>query len=189
MMSSLTPASLIERLRESEQLMALARQLDEDPEELDSVLSRLEAQIEKSGDGDEGSTYWLYTDGASRNNPGPAGGGAVVLDEAGSRVKEGCEFFGRSVTNNEAEYRALILGLDLVPEDCRKLVIRMDSELVVKQLRGEYRVRSENLRPLYEKASSRLGSWDNVKLEAVPREDNREADDLANQAIDRALSR
>ena len=133
----------------------------------------------------DGDSYVLYTDGASRNNPGPAAGGAVLYTPTGEKVDETCEFFSSSLTNNASEYRALLLGLALIPEECSKLKIRMDSELIIRQLQGEYAVKSARLRPYYEQVCKRLEDFDRVSFEAIPREENSEADALANLALDR----
>ncbi|TAM92772.1 ribonuclease HI family protein [bacterium] len=131
-------------------------------------------------------TAVVHADGGSRGNPGPAAIGAVVTEESGSVLHEVSERIGVT-TNNVAEYRALIAGLraalDLQFEAVR---VRMDSELVIKQLRGEYRVKNEGLRPLYEEARRLLARFTAIDLKHVPRAQNREADALVNRALDAA---
>src|SRR5690349_16272557 len=91
------------------------------------------------------------------------------------------------VTNNIAEYRALIAGLEAAAKrEVRRLVVRMDSELVVRQMRGEYKVRNEGLKPLHAAARAAAARFSDVRFEAVPRDDNGRADALVNQALDRA---
>lgn len=129
-------------------------------------------------------TLVLQSDGAARGNPGRAGAGAVLFDASGAVVAELRRDLGIA-TNNRAEYEALLMGLEAarayVPDE---LVVRLDSELVVKQLRGEYRVKSAALRPLVERALLLLRGFPRVRVEHVPRSGNAHADRLANEAID-----
>ena len=126
----------------------------------------------------------VYTDGAARGNPGPAGAGVFIVDESGETVDEATQYLGET-TNNVAEYRALLLGLTRAGElGAREVEIRADSELVVRQMTGEYRVRNENLQPLHREARALAQSFERVKYVHVRREKNREADRLANRAID-----
>ena len=133
-------------------------------------------------------TWLLYTDGASRGNPGLAGIGAVLYRQAGGRLEEVdsvSETIGHA-TNNVAEYKAMVAGLKMAASrDPELLIIRADSELLIKQLKGVYRVRNENLKPLYLAAKRLLRALPS-RLEHVPREMNVRADQLANQALDRA---
>jgi len=131
-------------------------------------------------------TLTIYTDGASRGNPGPSSAGAVILDSSGNTLKEISMFLG-TMTNNQAEYQALILALkeasSLRPE---RLVIRMDSQLIVRQISGEYKVKDAKLKPLFALVIQQLKflkSWD---IEHIPRNQNNRADTLANKALDRA---
>jgi ribonuclease HI len=132
-------------------------------------------------------TWLLYTDGASRGNPGLAGIGAVLYRQVGGRLEEVdsvSETIGHA-TNNVAEYKAMLAGLRMaVPRDPALLIIRADSELLIKQLKGVYRVRNEKLQPLYLEAKRLLRALPS-RLEHVPREMNVRADELANQALDR----
>ena len=128
----------------------------------------------------------LWTDGAARGNPGPAGIGAILKSSSGEVLYTGSEYLGHT-TNNVAEYRAVLLGLKgALEHGVRRLEVRADSELLIKQLKGEYRVKSPGLRPLYEEAKRLLTRFVSVKLTHVRRELNGEADRLANQGIDRA---
>ena len=121
-------------------------------------------------------------DGASRGNPGPAGIGYRVLRD-GEGV-EGHEYIGKA-TNNEAEYRALIRGLKCALERGHDDVIAQgDSELVVRQVRGQYNVGAENLIPLYEEARELVVEFDDFEIRHVRRSKNEGADDLANEALD-----
>jgi ribonuclease HI len=126
----------------------------------------------------------LYTDGAARGNPGPAGAGVVIEDEEGMRLRGLCRFLGIK-TNNEAEYLALIDGLKAVSEwKPDRLEVYMDSKLVAEQLKGGYRVKKPELRPLYDQAKKLLGAFEDVDIQHVKREGNKAADALANKAID-----
>jgi ribonuclease HI len=129
----------------------------------------------------------LYCDGASRGNPGPSGAGVVILDKNGEQIFELSRFLDNA-TNNEAEYKALIRGLSAAADvGIKRLQIFLDSELVVKQLLGTYKVRNPRLLKLSEEATSRLRLFDECAIFHVGRELNQEADRLANEAIDRGL--
>ena len=126
----------------------------------------------------------LYADGAARGNPGPAGSGALLLDETGRPIAELALPLGRA-TNNVAEYRALILGL----EEARRrgideIDVRMDSLLVVRQMQGLWKIKHPGLRPLALRAGALLAEFRDRTIEHIPREDNGRADALANKAID-----
>lgn len=126
----------------------------------------------------------LFTDGAARGNPGPAGLGLVLEDEQGMRLRGGHRYVG-TATNNQAEYLALIEGLQEAARwNPDRLEVYMDSQLVVEQLAGRYRVKNPDLRPLHARALALLGSFADSAVSHVPREKNRGADALANRAID-----
>jgi ribonuclease HI len=128
----------------------------------------------------------IYADGAARGNPGPAGIGVVIEDERGRVVKELSQFVGRK-TNNQAEYLALIQGLEAAAEyQADAVQVRLDSELLVHQLRGEYKVKSPLLKPLRNRAQELLARYKVVCIEHIERQYNRAADRLANRAIDTA---
>ncbi len=128
----------------------------------------------------------LYTDGASLGNPGPAGAGFVLTADDGQLLAEGSVPL-EPATVNVAEYRALIAGLhEALRLGIRRLEARMDSELVIKQLKGRYRVKAEGLRPLYDWARKLIGRFDEFSCTHVPREENRRADKLAGEAAKRS---
>lgn len=136
------------------------------------------------GDGDGGSAT-ASIDGGARGNPGPAGYG-VRIERGDGTVIELKRALGIA-TNNVAEYQGLLAALNWAAENkIGRLHIRSDSELLVKQLRGEYRVKHEGLRPLYQEARQLLARIPHVTFEHVAREFNKEADRLANDAIDQA---
>lgn len=127
-----------------------------------------------------------YTDGASRGNPGPAGAGALLTDADGAPLAELREHVGRA-TNNVAEYRALLLALrEAAALGVRRLLVRADSELLVRQMTGVYKVRDAGLKALADEARRLSAAFERVDYEHVRRERNQEADRLANEAIDRA---
>src|SRR4051794_26895662 len=129
----------------------------------------------------------IYCDGGARGNPGPAAIGAVVLDPATDpprRLASVSERIGIA-TNNVAEYRALIAGLEAaIPFKARKLRVCADSMLVVQQLRGAWKVKQDHLRPLFTQARELLTHFDVVDLQHVPRGQNTDADALVNAALD-----
>ena len=128
--------------------------------------------------------FKLYTDGASRSNPGPAGAGAVLLDSRHRIVEKKHRYLGEE-TNNVAEYQALMLGLSMaLQHGVKSLAIYLDSELVVKQVQGEYRVKDENLKGLFRQVCSLLQRIDKYTIQHIERALNKEADQLANLAID-----
>jgi ribonuclease HI len=127
----------------------------------------------------------VYTDGAARGNPGPAGAGAILRDSDGTVLAEIAEPLGRA-TNNVAEWTAVLLAL----EEARRLGathvdLRMDSELVARQISGIYRVKHPDLKPIHAAVMDRLGRLDGYTVGHVPRELNKDADRLSNVAIDR----
>jgi ribonuclease HI len=129
----------------------------------------------------------LYCDGGSRGNPGPSAIGAVVFDattDPPELIASVSECIGVT-TNNVAEYGALIAGLEAVAHlHARIIHVRADSMLVIKQLRGEWRVKHENMKPLHADAKKLLAAYDVVDLQHVRREENTEADALVNEALD-----
>lgn len=130
----------------------------------------------------------LYTDGGARGNPGPAGIGVVLkgkMQKAKCKIKE---YIG-TTTNNQAEYRALIAGLELAcAEGVVELKVFMDSELIVKQMKGEYRVKNADLKPLFAQALGLTNKFTAISFHHIPREKNKEADKLVNEAIDQVTS-
>ncbi len=126
-----------------------------------------------------------YVDGGSRGNPGPSGLGVVIQDTRGRTLKTFSEYLGET-TNNVAEYRALVAALEYaVSERAERLKVYCDSELVALQMRGRYRVQSAHLRPLYLRARELADRLPQFSIVTLPREQNRQADRLANEAMDR----
>jgi ribonuclease HI len=131
-----------------------------------------------------GASLALYTDGAARGNPGAAGAGILLLDDRRREVAAKGLYLGEC-TNNVAEYRALILGLqEARRQGAGELAVHLDSELIVKQLLGSYRVRDPKLKPLHAEAAALLEGFRSCRIVHVPRQENRRADQLANQGID-----
>ena len=132
-----------------------------------------------------GGTLHLYSDGGSRGNPGESAIGFVIKNaDSGKILKEHGEAIGIA-TNNEAEYRALIAGLEAALSfQPNHLTCYLDSELVVKQVSGEYRVRMQTLQPLIESVMDLVSQLNDVRFCHVPREKNKEADGLVNKALD-----
>src|SRR4051812_23171442 len=129
----------------------------------------------------------LEFDGGSRGNPGPAGTGSVVRAADGTPLVTLGRFIGRA-TNNVAEYKALITALEKAKElGARRVVIRGDSELIIKQMRGEYRVKHPDMKVLYDEAQHLVRDFDQVKIEHNLRHKNELADKLANLAMDRRV--
>lgn len=128
----------------------------------------------------------VFIDGAARGNPGPAAIGVVILTRQGRRVAAFGEAIGEA-TNNFAEYTALVHALRLLSAyEVERLRVYTDSELVVRQIQGLYRVRERSLRSLHSQVMSMLGRYRDWSIQHVPREENREADRLANHALDEA---
>jgi ribonuclease HI len=134
-----------------------------------------------------GHAIIVYSDGAARGNPGPAGAGAVLVDPAGTVVARLGRYLGKQ-TNNVAEYEGLLLGLKHANElGYREVEVRADSQLLVRQLKGEYAVRHAGLKPLHAEALRLLRAFDRFELKHVPREENALADEMSNRAIDEEM--
>lgn len=134
--------------------------------------------------------FIIYTDGGSRGNPGPAAIGVVVCDEGGQPLKRYSQAIGEK-TNNEAEYEAVIFALKKTKAlygkektKASQIEIRLDSEFVAKQLNHQYKIEEPNLQPLFLKAWNLTLDFGKIKFTAIPREKNKEADKLVNQALD-----
>ncbi len=124
-----------------------------------------------------------YIDGASRGNPGPAAAGYTLADSAGTQLQAKAFFLGRA-TNNIAEYTSLVKALEAAEKiGTEQLVVFSDSELLVRQINGQYKVKSEQIRPLFRQAVNLLGEFKNWKVRHIPREKNKETDRLVNQAL------
>jgi ribonuclease HI len=129
-------------------------------------------------------SWRMHFDGGSRGNPGPAAWGWVLYDPDGEEIARDCGHIG-TATNNVAEYTGLVRGVQAaVDHGARALDVRGDSELAIKQLRGEYRVKNATLRPLWQEATSLLGGLEGWTAEHVYRADNAVADGLVNDALD-----
>jgi ribonuclease HI len=130
--------------------------------------------------------WTLRCDGGSRGNPGPGALGFVLSDPGGVEIEARGEYVGH-VTNNVAEYRSLIAGLEAAARHgAQPLRVAMDSELVVRQMTGQYRVKNAGLKPLHELAKDAVRKVGRVRWTSVPREDNGRADALVNEALDRS---
>jgi probable phosphoglycerate mutase len=129
-----------------------------------------------------------YCDGGARGNPGPSGFGVYVEDERGHKLAELSEYLGIR-TNNFAEYSGLLAALEYALRyDHPRLRVISDSELMVKQIKGQYKVKSPDLRPLYEEAKRRIAGLESFHIQHVLRGKNKEADRLANQAMDQGMA-
>jgi ribonuclease HI len=127
----------------------------------------------------------VNVDGGARGNPGPAAVGAVATSTEGDPLGERSAYIGEA-TNNVAEYRALLLGLELARElGASEVEVVNDSELVARQIGGEYKVKHAGLKPLYEEAMRALREFDGWAVRSVRREQNTRADELVNEALDR----
>jgi ribonuclease HI len=162
-----------------------------DRSRLQKILERAAATLEGEPVPDEQpqapARVRLYSDGAARGNPGPAGAGAVLVEPSGQVLDRLGKFLGTQ-TNNYAEYMGLLLGLKRAQElGVREVEVFADSELMIRQLGGRYQVKSASLRPLYLEALKLLNDFERVKLVHVPREMNRAADEMSNRAIDERM--
>ena len=135
--------------------------------------------------------FTIHADGGARGNPGPAGAGAMIRDELGNAVASVSQFLGKR-TNNFAEYEAVILAFQtlakLVPQAKRagtNVEVKMDSELIVKQMRGEYKVKNATLKEQQARLAHVAAAFGTITFTHVPREQNSDADALANAAMDR----
>ena len=125
----------------------------------------------------------IFTDGAAEPNPGPAAIGVTIKDKRGKLITLISQRIGRA-TNNQAEYRAIIAALEeAVRLGVKQVDIKMDSELVVKQISGEYRVKKATLKPLYQQVKQLLGLLEGFTITHIPRQQNTEADKLAHKAL------
>lgn len=127
----------------------------------------------------------LFTDGAARGNPGEAGAGMQALDDSGRELLVKGVYLGHC-TNNVAEYKALLLGLDEAKAlGAREVELNLDSELIVRQIQGAYRVKDSKLIPLFAKTKTLLADFDAYTIRHVPRAENQRADQMANAGIDK----
>jgi ribonuclease HI len=127
----------------------------------------------------------VHVDGGARGNPGPAAAACVISSQAGETIAEDTQLLGRA-TNNVAEYRALLLGLRRARSlGASEVDVIGDSELIARQVQGQYKVRHEALRPLHRQAVAALGGFERWTMRTVPRAENARADALVNAALDR----
>jgi ribonuclease HI len=173
-------AAIFQALAEGRELREVREQFQLTPEQLQELFQEVADHFRVLEDG----VWSLYCDGASRGNPGQAGAGAVLIDASGAVQGQYGEYLGQ-VTNNVAEYQALILGLRMARSlSIKKIRVFADSELLVRQLKGQYRVKAAHLLPLYEAAQRIRQEFETFDISHVPREMNSLADSLANAAID-----
>jgi ribonuclease HI len=128
----------------------------------------------------------IHTDGASRGNPGPGAIAVVICDENGNIIKEHSEYIGHT-TNNQAEYRALIKALEMTDGITKEIILFSDSDNTVKQLKGINKVRDEKLKPLFEKVKEKERLFEKVTYTHVRRGNNKRADKLVNECLDKKL--
>jgi len=135
----------------------------------------------------EENQYMLYFDGCSKGNPGRGGAGAVLYKD-GQEIWGSSQMLGKNVTNNVAEYSGLIMGLkEVYTRKIKNIIVRGDSQLVIKQMRGEYKVNSQSLEEYYKQAKFLEGYFDKIVFEHVYRDKNKRADELSNMAIEYLL--
>jgi len=173
-------AAIFQALAEGQDISRVMEEFQITREQLNNMFAAAAAHYRQLEQG----RWTLYSDGASSGNPGPAGAGFVLIDPQGeTRLKMG-DYLGEA-TSNVAEYRALLLGLQAARNlGVQKLQIFSDSELLVRQLTGLYRVKTPHLIPLYRKVRKELQNFRAYAISHVPRDGNQEADRLARQAID-----
>lgn len=177
-LAELLPGSSPESVRQF--LIGLAVRLPEQ----ENFSSRQPPRREKKEENGNDSFCSLYTDGAARGNPGEAGAGAVLVSPRGEEIDTSSLHLGQC-TNNIAEYRALIAGLEMAEQwNCRRLHIYLDSELVVRQIEGAYKVKNAQLRPLFDRVKGLLANLEEWDIHHIPRQENARADELANLGID-----
>jgi len=133
------------------------------------------------------NTLTIFTDGGARGNPGPAAIGVVLLDDKGVIIGKIAKYIGPA-TNNIAEYLAVVYGLqEAVYHGAGKVILNVDSQIVARQLKGEYKVKDQNLRKFFDLAVSLSQRFDSIEIREIPRQKNKEADNLVNKALDRHL--
>lgn len=177
---------MLHRLAEGRRIEEAASDLDVPVESAREILLKIADQYVPSGtkNGSRSSSAVAFIDGGSRGNPGPAGCGVILQDPTGETLVATARYLGEA-TNNVAEYSGLILALEKALEmEIGQLEIRSDSKLLIEQMVGNYKVKSRNLIPLFIKAQTLARRLKNVVYTHVPRDRNREADRLANEAMD-----
>jgi ribonuclease HI len=156
-----------------------------------SLFAQNSADPEPRSTSQPANSRWIYAhcDGGARGNPGPAGYGALVQDDSGAVIAELSEFLGMR-TNNYAEYSGLLGCLQYaLDHNYGRLKVVSDSELMVKQIQGKYQVKSPDLKPLYDEAKRRIAKLDGFEIAHALRHKNKDADRLANDAMDRGMKR
>ncbi len=128
----------------------------------------------------------IFCDGGSRGNPGIAGSGAVLYGEDQRELDRVGQFAGSKQTNNYAEYLSLIIGLEMALKNhISHLAVFMDSKLVIEQMKGNWKVKNANIKPLFERAKKLEPKFEKVVFQHIPREKNKVADQIANEVMDR----
>ena len=160
-------------------------------EGMSDLMQGIDDYLSDDNNGDDNTTVTgrisLYCDGGSRGNPGPAATGYVLLDKSGKRITQGGQYLG-STTNNQAEYKSLVQGLEKAIElGISHLMAYMDSQLVVRQVTGQYKVKNKDIRPVYAQAKDLIAQFDKFAIDYVPRGDNEEADAIVNEILDQRL--
>jgi ribonuclease HI len=190
-----TPAQLLLAIAEHEDLEATCQALGLTRDAARKLLrgAALQLQQEKLPLAEPAKTpapgraVRVFSDGAARGNPGPAGAGAVLTDASGAVIARLGRFLGNK-TNNVAEYEGLLLGLKHARDlGYRQVQVRADSQLLIRQLKGEYAVRHAGLKPLHAEALRLLDGFERYDLRHVPREENALADEMSNRAIDEEM--
>ena len=182
----------IEKLKEQDKTITKKR-VDELFQELKEHVTRDDPTLpereitDASNTQKEADLIVVNVDGASRGNPGESGIGVAIFDKDSNLINEACDYLGVA-TNNIAEYNALILGVKLSTKyNAKRVLFKSDSELMVKQIKGEYRVKNAQLKLLFAEAQSLLKNLPNWKIMHVPREENKAADLLANKGVERSV--
>jgi len=174
---------LLDRLADGKEVAQAAVDLGMSPDKAEELLRLIATRLRQKGRRE----LFVFVDGASRGNPGPAGIGVVIQDPSGAIIKEVSRAIGES-TSNVAEYEALILGLQEAKSlGAESVSIRTDSQLLHHQLRGQYRVRDEKLRERFRRVHELLEKFSSWGVTHLPRKENRLADRLANMAIDKGI--
>lgn len=137
-----------------------------------------------SDESDDSPTIKLYCDGGSRGNPGPSASGYVLYDD-GHLIARGGEYLGPQSTNNQAEYNSLKIALEACLEiNAKSVIAYMDSQLVVKQVKGEYKIKNDRLKNIHSEISGLIASLQDFKINYIPRSLNKEADSIVNKVLD-----
>jgi ribonuclease HI len=176
---------LFKLIREQLTVGQLSDSAGVEEESVTVLLDKIETLLNKNEEL-ASKTIIIYSDGASRGNPGPSGIGVVLEDSSGSVVAEISEY-KETKTNNHVEYLALLEGLRKAAElGAKSVVVKSDSELLVRQIQGVYRVKNENLRALFMSCNAQIDHFSHFEIAHIPRSENKRADMLANRARDEA---